>query len=169
IKHTTLVLYPVSPFLVSAPGFDATQVGTLIAADYGWVKDRHNSFVVGGWAWLRDGSDILELHGKYYFAPHWGVQAGLLGSTYGGGNPWDLFLTHHFTLGNPNARHAIQMLAGAGIFYDPAGNVGTTGFSGFLQAETPLSGNWTLNFSYWYLQDKGLDGHRFGLGVGVRF
>ena len=169
VKHIGVTLYPASPFVVNGPGsFTTTLVGTLIAADYNWAS-RRASYQIGTWAWVRDGSDIFEVHGKYFFTPNWGAHVGILGSTYGGGNPIDAYLLYHFTLGRSRSQRGLRFEVAAGIFEDPAGGVGTTSFSGYLQAETAIARDWNLSFSYWYLQDKGLDGHRFGLGIGTHF
>jgi hypothetical protein len=169
IGQTSVSIYPATPFTISAPRYQSTLVGTLIAADYSFVKGQHSAFTIGGWVWARDGADIEELHAKYYFGRDWGIQAGLLGSSHGGGTPSDYFLNYHFALGKASDARAVQILTGAGIFVDPSGSTTTAGFSGFLQAQAPIGKNLTLNLSYWYLNDKGIDGHRYGLGIGTRF
>ncbi len=167
-KHIGVTLYPVSPFVVNGPGnFSTTLVGTLIAADYS-AATRRGSYQLGAWAWVRDGADIFEVHGKYFFTPNWGAHIGILGSTNGGGNPIDAYLLYHFNLGKSGPQRGIRFEAALGIFEDPA-VVSTTSFSGYLQAETSIARNLNLSMSYWYLQDKGLDGHRFGIGIGTRF
>ena len=78
-----LVLYPVAIFRTDCDN----RIGGLLAAERGFVRSGSQaSLAVGGWYWTRGDLDVYEFHGKAYFAEHFGVQAGVLGTTHASGN-----------------------------------------------------------------------------------
>lgn len=164
-NHNTFVgLYPLAVF--TGPG--VTRFGGLISLDTHIASGSGpGQFGLGAWYFYNSSSvDVYELHGNAYFNRNWGVQAGVLGSTHGGGNVVDLFLLYK-TSPTASARPAVMQF-GIGPFIDPTGGRTTTDLTAFVQGTVFLADRWSLNGSYWYVRDRA-DFHRFAAGVAYHF
>ena len=174
-RSTSVIVYPVAPFVFSGPAGVRTLAGGLLSVEHAVVPDarRPTAYAFGGWYWTDFVRDLYELHAKYYFRGDLGAQLGIIGSTQTGGLSYDAFLIYNLTPANTD-RNYWNFQAGAGLFVDPnvrnladpfSKKTTVTDFTGFLQGDTTLRQNLKLSVSYWYVGAGGRF-NRVAVGLG---
>lgn len=162
-------LYPVAFFIVTDGSGIFSRNGVLLSGEVTQIPDinKPQAYGVGAWLWLGNNSNIYEVHGKYFFDKRWGAQIGYLNSTRVSAPAVD-----YFALFNLNPASDLpnywNWQAGAGFFTDMSAGRTTTDVTAFIQGQTTLGKDLSLNFSYWFIRNRSFF-NRVALGVGKKF
>ena len=181
-------------FAGSGDGESATLPGVLFSLEDGFVlgggsdSAKKSSFKIGGWLFRGNWKDetrreefgnvaYYELHGKYYFAPQYGIQVGVLGARdkTGTANSKDLdaFALYNFfkggadsNTGHSSVPYALQLGLGGYKYAD----VSSPRITAFLQGSVELRKYLSFDISSWYINSpSGGYEDRYVAGLGYRF